>query len=353
MFHQKKIAIMGTGNIAKLMAKTIKKMKNVKCYAVASRELSRAEAFAKEFGIKKAYGSYEEMVQDKKIDLIYIATPHSEHYANMKLCIENGQAVLCEKAFTANAKQAEEVLALARQNNVFVAEAIWTRYMPMVDTIKGILSSGVIGEITMMTSNLAYPLGHVQRMVEPALAGGALLDLGIYPINFALMMFGTDIKSMTSCCTKLPSGVDATNSITLTYQDGKQAVLSSNMLAISDRRGVFYGSNGYIEVENINNFESITVYDKDRKVINKINAPKQFTGYEYEVEACLEALDKGALECPQMPHAETIRVMKMMDSLRREWGIRYPFEEDEMTQVSDTSNPHDIQNAEALPYYVE
>lgn len=353
MFHQKKIAIMGTGNIAKTMARTIKRMKDVKCYAVASRDLARAEAFAKEFGVKKAYGSYEEMVQDKKIDLVYIATPHSEHYANMKLCIENGQAVLCEKAFTANAKQAEEVLKLAREKQVFVAEAIWTRYMPMVDTIKGVLSSGVIGEITMMTCNLGYPLAHVQRMTDPALAGGALLDLGVYPINFASMMFGTDIKTMTSCCTKLPSGVDATNSITLTYQDGKQAILSSNMLAVSDRRGVFYGSNGYIEVENINNFESITVFDRDRKVINKINAPKQFTGYEYEVAACLEALDKGELECPQMPHAETVRVMKMMDSLRKEWGIRYPFEEEEISQLSDTSNPHDIQNAEALPYYVE
>ena len=115
----------------------------------------------------------------------------------------------------------------------------------------------------------------------------------------------------------------------------------------------FYFEHGYIEVENINNFESITVFDKDRKVINKINAPKQFTGYEYEVAACLEALDKGELECPQMPHAETVRVMKVMDSLRKEWGIRYPFEEEEISQLSDTSNPHDIQNAEALPYYVE
>lgn len=352
MFHQKKIAIMGTGNIARTMARTIKRMKDVKCYAVASRELSRAEDFAREFGVKKAYGSYEEMVQDKKIDLIYIATPHSEHYANMKLCIENGQAVLCEKAFTANAKQAEEILKLAEENNVFVAEAIWTRYMPMVETIKGVLSAGTIGEITMMTCNLGYPLSHVQRMVEPQLAGGALLDLGVYPINFAYMMFGSDIKSVTSCCTKLPSGVDATDSITFTYQDGKQAVLCSNMLAFTDRKGIFYGSNGYIEVENINNFESLTVYDRDRKVINKINAPKQFTGYEYEVAACLEAIDDGKLECSQMPHAETLRVMRMMDSLRKEWGIRYPFEE-EMTQVSDTSNPHDIQNAEALPYYVE
>lgn len=353
MFHQKKIAIMGTGNIAKTMALTVKKMSGVKCYAVASRDITRAEAFAKEFGVKKAYGSYEELVQDKKIDLVYIATPHSEHYENMKLCIENGQAVLCEKAFTANAKQAEEIIKLAGEKRVFLAEAIWTRYMPMVSTIKGIISSGTIGEINMLTCNLGYPLMHVQRMTDPALAGGALLDLGVYPINFASMMFGTDIKSVVSTCTKIPSGVDASNSITITYNDGKVAVLNSTMLGMSDRKGTFYGSNGYIEVENINNYESITVYDNNRKVVNKINAPRQYTGYEYEVTAALNAIDRGELECKEMPLQETLRIMRFMDNLRNEWGIRYPFEENDMTSVSDTSNPQAIQNAEALAYYVE
>ena len=190
MLKQKRIAIMGAGNIAGIMAKTIKKMKHVKCYAIASRDLGRAKEFAKKYGVKKAYGSYEEMVQDSKIDLVYIATPHSEHYQNMKLCIEYGKPVLCEKAFTANAEQAEEVFRLAKEKGVFVTEAIWTRYMPFLSSIRGILSSGIIGTPSMLTCNLGYHLVHVPRMMQPELAGGALLDLGVYTLNFASMLFG-------------------------------------------------------------------------------------------------------------------------------------------------------------------
>ena len=146
MFKQKRIGILGTGKIAGVMAGTIKKMKNVKCYGVASRSEERAQEFANQYGIKVAYTSYEELVLDEKIDLVYIATPHSEHYANMKLCIENGKNVLCEKAFTANAAQAEEILMLAREKDVFVTEAMWVRYMPMLTTIKGVINSGIIGE---------------------------------------------------------------------------------------------------------------------------------------------------------------------------------------------------------------
>lgn len=327
MFGKKNIAIMGTGNIAKVMAKTLQKMSGVKCYAVASREMHKALAFAREFGIKKAYGSYEELVKDKKIDLVYIATPHSEHYRNMMLCIENGRPVLCEKAFTANAGQAEEVFRFAKERKVFVTEAIWTRYMPMVTTIRGILCSGMIGEPSVLTCNLGYHILNVPRMMEPALAGGALLDVGVYTLNFAAIVFGIDIVKIDSSCILTPTGVDASNSITITYRDGKMAVLNSTMLGISDRKGIIYGTNGYIIIENINNYESITVYDKNHKMIKTVKAPKQITGYEYEVKSSLDAMEKGALECWEMPHAETIRIMKMMDSLRKEWGVVYPFEE--------------------------
>lgn len=327
MFNQRKIGIIGTGKIAGIMARTIKKMKNVKCYAVASRDLSRAQAFAKEFNVKKAYGSYEEMVKDSKIDLVYIATPHSEHYDNMRLCIDNGKNVLCEKAFTANAKQAEEIFSLAKEKNVFVTEAMWTRYMPMLTTIRGIISSGIIGTPSVLNCNLGYYVAEKERMVNPQLAGGALLDLGVYTLNLAAMLFGNDVVKICSSCTMTPSGVDASDSITLLYRDGRMAVLNCTMLGISDRRGVIYGTNGYIEIENINNFESVSVYDKDHKLIKTEKAPKQITGYEYEVMASLEAIDRNATECWEIPHAETLRIMHVMDDLRQEWGVVYPFEE--------------------------
>lgn len=352
MFKEKKVAIMGAGNIAGVMANTIRKMKNVKCYAIASRDLNRARAFAKKYGVKKAYGSYEEMVKDPAIDLVYIATPHSEHYQNMKLCIENGKPVLCEKAFTANAQQAEEIFRLAKEKGVFVTEAIWTRYMPMLTTIRGMLSSGMIGVPSMLTCNLGYHLVNIPRLMQPALAGGTLLDLGVYTLNFAAMMFGTDVTRITSSCSMTPTGVDASDSITLTFRDGKMAVLNSTLLGVSDRRGVIYGTSGYMVIENINNYESVTVYDNNRKVIKSVKAPKQISGYEYEVIASLGAIDRGQLECWEMPHAETVRIMRMMDELRNAWGVVYPFEED-VEDDSDMSEELPVAEVDLESYAVE
>lgn len=330
MFRQKRVGIIGTGKIAGVMAGTIKKMKGVKCHGVASRSEERARAFAERYGIKVIYTSYEEMMLDPKIDLVYIATPHSEHYANMKLCIENGKNVLCEKAFTANARQAEEILALAKEKGVLVAEAMWVRYMPMLTTIKGVISSGIIGEPTMLTADLGYNVADKARLKDPALAGGALLDLGVYTLNFAAMIFGKDIERIESSCILSDTGVDASESITIIYKDGRMAVLTSTMNGISDRQGVIYGPKGYIIVENINDFESVTVYDADHKAGKTIKAPKQITGYEYEVYSCMEAIEKGESECWEMPHEEILRIMQQMDGLRAQWGVVYPFEKEEL-----------------------
>lgn len=338
MFEKYNIGIMGSGNIAGVMAETIKKMKKVRLYAVASRAKVKADAFAGRYGCKRAYGSYEELVMDKKVDLIYIATPHSEHYENAKLCILNGKPVLCEKAFTANATQAEELIALAREKEVFLAEAMWTRYMPMLTTIQEVLGSGVIGELKTLTANLGYAIDTLPRLQEPSLAGGALLDVGVYTLNFASMIFGSNIAGIESFCTYSKTGVDEQNSITIKYSDGKMAVLNSSMVSISDRKGIVYGTKGFAIIDNINNYEAVTVYDNHYKQAASYKRPKQISGYEYEVEACLRALDAGHIECAQMPHSETIRIMKLMDKLRHQWGIVYPFEKDaaEYSAVEET-----------------
>lgn len=334
MLKKFNIGIMGAGNIAGVMAATVKKMKNAKLYAVASREQVKADVFAGRYGCKKAYGSYEDLVKDKKVDLIYIATPHSEHYENAKLCITNGKAVLCEKAFTANAQQARELIDLAREHHVLIAEAMWIRYMPMLTTIQQVIGSGVIGEPKMLTANLGYAINHVKRLTDPALAGGALLDVGIYPLNFAVMLFGHSIEKIDASCTYTETGVDEQESITLHYRDGKMAVLSSSMLSLSDRKGIIYGTRGFAVVENINNFESIAVYDASYKQVAFYKRPKQITGYEYEVEACMRALKSGEIECQEMPHSETIRMMQMMDDIRSGWGIVYPFEKNEEASLA-------------------
>ncbi len=320
-----KVGILGAGSIAGTMAETVNKMRGVELYAVGSRTVEKAKAFAERFNIPKYYGSYEQLAADNNIDLMYIATPHSNHYENSMLCLKNGRNVLCEKAFTANAKQAKEVIGYAREHSIFISEAIWTRFMPMRSTLDELLASGIIGEISSLTANLGYELSHVERLQKPELAGGALLDLGVYTINFSLMAFGSNIKDIKSSCVKNSYGVDKTNSIILTYEDGKTAILHSNAAAYTDRLGIIYGTKGRIEFQNINNCEGIKVIPINGEVMT-FPVPPQITGYEYEVEASLAAIKDGRIETDFMPHEETIRVMEIMDGLRKEWGVIFPFE---------------------------
>lgn len=321
-----KFAILAAGNIARSMARAVAGLKEIERYAVACRDYDRAEAFAEQWGFEKAYGSYEEMVKDPEVELVYVASPHSHHYAHAKLCLEHGKHVLVEKAFTVNAQQAEELIRIAGEKKLLLAEAIWTRYMPSRKMIDDIVASGMIGKVTSLTANLGYVLPQVERMKNPALAGGALLDLGVYPINFALMTFHSEVKKVMSDAVMSDQGVDWMNSITLVFEDGKMAVLHSNMLAQTDRQGVINGDKGYIEVQNINNCEEIRVYNLERKMIARYERPEQINGYEYEVLACVKAIKEGRIECKEMPHAETLKVMRLMDNLRKDWGMKFPCE---------------------------
>ena len=332
------IGILGAGNIAATMATTLQSLKNVTCYAVAAREKKRAQAFADKFGFQVAYGSYVDMLSDPNVHLVYIATPHSHHYEHIKMCLKHGKHVLCEKAFTANAAQAEEVILEAREKGLLLTEAIWTRYMPL--TIDAIIKSGIIGTPTSLSANLGYPLEHKERMVKLELCGGALLDLCVYPLNFASMVFGNDIVGISAECIKYKTGVDAQETVMLKYSDGKMATIYATMLAQSDRRGIINGTNGYIEVENINNPESVKVYNLERRVVQEIVAPMQITGYEYEVISAIDAIMEGRVECPEMPHSETLFMMKLMDSIREAWGIKFP-EEVEALQSESKSTDED------------
>ena len=322
-----KIGILGAGHIAQKTAPAMCGLKEVECWAVASRSLAKAEAFAAEFGFQKAYGSYEEMLNDPSVELVYIATPHSHHYDHMMLCLEHGKAVLCEKAFTMNGEQARKIKAYAQERGLFVAEAIWTRYMPSRKMIDDVIASGVIGKVNTLTANLSYVIHEKERIVNPELAGGALLDIGIYGINFALMHFGTDIARVESSVMMTDTGVDGMESITIFYRDGRMAVLTHSIYARSDRKGIIHGDKGYIVVENINNPQSISVFDLEDRLVQQYAVPEQINGYEYEFLECAEAIRSGKTESSSMPLADTIYVMDFMDSLRKSWGMVYPQEQ--------------------------
>ena len=323
-----KVGILAAGSIAGTMARTLNGLHHpeVELYAVASRAQERADDFAQKYNVPHAYGSYEALVNDPEVDLIYIASPHSEHYEHAKLCLDHKKAILVEKAFTANAKQAAEILELSKKQNTLVAEAIWTRYMPSRAIIAHALKEGKIGVVHSIQANLGYPISHKERIAQPRLAGGALLDLGVYPINFAMMFFGHDLDQVTGSCIKSPLGVDFLDNICLTFRDGKMASLHATAFGPSDRNGIIYGEKGYIVVTNINNPEKVEIFDVNHQKIEELPLPMLVTGYEYQVLACLHALKQGKIECPEMPHQKTLEVMQVMDKLREQWGIRFPFE---------------------------
>ena len=321
------VGIMGAGRIAVTMTKTLHGIKEQAApYAIASRSQDKAEQFAREHGIRRAYGSYEAMVADPAVDLVYIATPHSEHCSNVKLCLEAGKPVLCEKAFTQNASQAHQVIALAEQKGILLTEAMWPRYMPSRSIIGEAIASGVVGKVTMLSANLHYLLTDKERLVKKELAGGALLDVGVYPLDFALMHFGTSVERVESSVQFYHTGVDACETMTLFWRDGRVATLSAGMLSRSDRKGIFWGDAGYIVVENINNPQSVSAFDDEDRLIKVWQLPPQVTGYEYEVLECKRCLEEGLIECPSMPHKATVQMMEITDSLRRQWGLVYPDE---------------------------
>ena len=323
-----RVGIIGTGWIAEKAAITLNGMDNCEALAVGSRSQEKAEAFASKWGIAKAHGSYRELIDDPDVDLVYVGTPHSHHFDVTKEALLAGKPCLVEKAFMANYRQAEEIVDLARERKVFLAEAIWTRYQPVVEMVRQLMKDGRIGIPRLLTATLGYSMGEKPRIMRPDLCGGALLDLGVYALNFVRMFFPADIVSMESQCVKSDTGMDLTNAISLVLSDGMLCNLQSSAACVGDNIGVIAGTEGNLIIDNINNPQQITVNGPDRTYIETIHVPKQITGYEYQFVACRQALIDGLLEPREMPHAETLYVMQLMDGLRRKWGVRYPMDED-------------------------
>ncbi|MBQ9566827.1 MAG: Gfo/Idh/MocA family oxidoreductase [Lachnospiraceae bacterium] len=324
-----KMAILGAGGIAAIMAETIRPLEDVESYAIGSRDLGKAQAFAEKYGFRKAYGSYEEMLEDPEIDLVYIAVPHSHHHMWTLASLNAGKHVLCEKAFAVNERQTREMIELSEKKGLLLAEAIWTRYMPSRQIITEIVERGDIGRPRTISANLGYRIDMNERMVRPELAGGCLLDLTVYTLNFASMVWGDDIRRIAASCVKTDTGVDGQDTVMIEYQDDRMASLFTTMYTLTNRMGLICGTEGFIEVQNINNPEQIRVYSPDRngpELRACIDVPEQITGYEYEVLACKKAIEEGRIECPEMPHSQTIQIMCQMDQIRKQFGIVYPGE---------------------------
>jgi predicted dehydrogenase len=320
--------ILATGHIADTVASDLKDTKSAEMLAVASRTQAKADAFGNKWGIPKRYASYQALAEDPEVDVVYIATPHSFHYESMLMCLQAGKHVLCEKAFTLNAKQAVECIALARQNNLFLMEAMWMRFNPAIQRVREWVKEGVLGEIHLLQAdfclNIAYDPLH--RLYNPELGGGALLDLGIYPLSLALHILGLP-KSFGGLAHLSPDGVDVLDLYQLTHEAGAVANLACGLGFHKPREAFIAGNKGYIKVhEPFFRPDCLTLHLEGKKP-QELKIPYRGKGYVHEIEEVHRCLRDGRSESKVMPLDETLELMNIMDRLRSDWGVVYPGED--------------------------
>lgn len=309
--------ILATGGIAHALASDLGLVEGAERFAVASRSLEKAEEFKKLYGFKKAYGSYDELINDKDIDAIYIATPNTFHKELSIKCLNAGKAVLCEKPVSMNLKEIEEVIECARKNNKFFMEAMWTRFLPVINEVKKIISEGSIGEIRLIQADFGFkaPYDPKGRIYNKELGGGALLDVGVYPISFATMLLKKlpiDIKSV-ACMSN--TGVDKQVSMSLKYTDGEMASLTCAMNVETSQFAHIYGTKGKITLPYF--FRAVKAYaEVDGKEFT-IEKPFEGKGYNYEINEVMRCLREGKIESDIMPWKDSIAVMRLMDQIRK------------------------------------
>ena len=321
-----KWGILGPGGIARAFAKDLQLLEGHEVAAVGSRTLSNAQEFAKTFG-GTAYGSYEELVADPTVDAIYVATPHPSHKENVITALNAGKPVLCEKPFAVNAHEAREMVAAAEKNGVALMEAMWARFLPHYADVREIIASGVLGQILTVQADHGQRLAdrNIPRLVEPSLAGGALLDLGIYPVSFAHMILGNPEK-ITASAVLTDKGVDAQTSMIFDYADGAQAILTTTMIEQTPCRAVVAGVNGWLEIDRtFYNPTSMRVVLFDGSVTQY---PHTYTGHglREQAEVFKQLVQSGKNQSEILTWKDTVDIMGTLDAVRSQIGLRYPFE---------------------------
>jgi len=319
--------ILGCGHIAGQFATSISIIPNTSLKAVASRSLERADKFAQKFNAEKSYDSYEQLACDQEVDAIYIATTHNSHFENTMLCLKNNKAVLCEKPLTVNANEAKRLIEYAREHKIFLMEAFWSRFLPFTKTLKSLIQDGSIGEVRLIQADFGFdmPYDPDNRAYNADLAGGALLDVGVYPLNFAQMIFGCCPEDIQSSCTFTETGVDAQSAYIIRYSGGRLAVLNSAINVETRLDAWLYGSEGYIHLPDFFHAQKIHIHKKNGEA-QTILTPYLSTGYSYEAEEVMKCIELSKIESEIMPLDESLEIMQIMDRFRNSWGIKYPFE---------------------------
>ena len=315
--------ILGTGKIARAFANALKDTPGARLAGVGSRTLASAQAFADEFGVA-AYGSYEALAQAGDVDLVYVGTPHPAHVDNVRLALDAGKGVLCEKPFTMNRHEAEELVALARANKLFLMEAMWTRFMPALAEVRRVVESGEIGRVTQVIADLGFKaeFGHEHRVFNPVLGGGALLDLGIYPLSIAVALLGP-VESVAAQAEIGPTGVDEQTGFVLRHSEGGLSMCSCSLRARLPSELTIAGERGHVRMNSMfHRAQTVTVTRADG-IARTVPTPFLGNGYVHEAIEAQRCWQAGLIESPGMTHDDTLALMGVMDEIRRQIGVHY------------------------------
>jgi predicted dehydrogenase len=319
--------ILGPGNIAHRFAEGLSVLADAELIAVGSRSSERADKFANEFSIPHRHGSYVDLANDPDVDAIYVATPHPFHKEYTILCLEAGKAVLCEKPLAVNAQQAREMVECARESRKFLMEAMWTRFLPAMVKVREWLAEGAIGEARMLTADFGFRSGWNPegRLLNPELAGGALLDVGVYTVAMAHMVFDGSPSRITSMAHIGETGVDEQSAILLGYDSGQLAMLSCAVRTSTPQDARIMGTEGSIHIPGFWHTTSATLYASGKNA-ERIEMPFEGNGYNYEAAEVMRCLRGGKLESDITPLDESLSIIETMDKVRAQWGLKYPME---------------------------
>jgi len=323
--------ILGTGNIAAKFATCLSVCDNAILHAVGSRSQESADTFGNRFKSTVNHPSYEALANDPNVDIVYVSTPHAFHKENAILCMRAGKAVLCEKPLTLNLKEAEETFAVARETGQFLMEGMWTRFFPAIKQVEKWIAAGAIGEPRMVQSSFGFRMEFSDRgrLWDPALGGGSLLDVGIYPITIASIAFQDAPASVCGAAHFSDRGVDEQAAFVLKYLGGRLALLSSAVRTVTNWDSYIYGEQGMIKIHSpFWQPEKVSLIPGEDTGMEKevFEQPLESLGFEYEIREVMRCLDAGLTECPAMPHRRTLEIMGTMDMLREQWQMKYPGE---------------------------
>lgn len=320
--------ILGTGLIATKFATGLEVLPDAELTAVGSRSQATADAFGDTFDVPHRHASYQALVEDPDVDVVYVATPHSLHRDHTILALKAGKAVLCEKPFTVNAAEAEQVIAVARQERRFLMEAMWTRFLPAMQRVRQILADGVIGEVRLVSADFGFraPLDPQHRLFNPHLGGGALLDVGVYMVSLASMVFGPPSR-VTGLAHIGETGVDEQSAAILGYDGGQLFLFHTAVRTESPQEAILMGTQGWLRIHSpwwCPDTFTLSIPGQEEEVVQ---LPYEGNGYNHEATEVMNCLRAGELESTVVPLEESLEIVKTMDQIRAQWGLRYPMDE--------------------------